>query len=293
MSWFRFLHRKHSDAQLQDEMEAFLAEETADNEARGMSRDEARRQARVKLGNLQKVRESLWMQNSPQPFTTIGREVKYAFRSLSRTPGFSIIAVLIMALCIGAATSLFTIVRSVLLRPLPFHDPGQLMMLYEFHRGAEARTQDSRYRPVAPGDFYDWREKTRGFEDMAIMRYAGYSLTGEHGEFSLSWSAQPRARGICFSSLECSRQLAGRLPTLKTSPAAPLSCWTGAYLRDVLPAMPELWAVKFTSTASLSLSSAYCPHGSPIRMPASSCGYRTKQMSRRSSCEPTVTTKVR
>ncbi|MBS1805855.1 MAG: ABC transporter permease [Acidobacteria bacterium] len=182
MSWFRFLHRRQSDAELQDEMEAFLAEETADNEARGMSPSEARRQAQVKLGNQQKVRESLWVQNSPQPFTMIDREVKYAFRTLSRTPGFSIIAVLIMALCIGAATSLFTIVRSVLLRPLPFRDPGRLVMLYEFHRGAEAGTQDSRYRPVAPGDFYDWREKTNGFEDMAIMRYAGYSLTGEHGE---------------------------------------------------------------------------------------------------------------
>jgi predicted permease len=182
MSWFRFLRRKHSDAELQDEMQAFLVEETADNEARGMSPNEARRQALVKLGNPQKVRESLWVQNSPQPFTTIGREVKYAFRTLSRTPGFSIIAVLIMVLCIGAATSLFTIVRSVLLRPLPFHDPGRLEMLYEFHRGAEAGTQDSRYRPVAPGDFYDWREKTSGFEDMAIMRYSGYDLTGEHGE---------------------------------------------------------------------------------------------------------------
>lgn len=183
MSWFRFLRRKRSDAELQDEMEAFLAEETADNEARGMSRDEARRQARLKLGNPQKVRESLWVQNSPQPFTLMGRDVKYAVRTLSRTPGFSVIAILIMALCIGAATSLFTIVRSVLLRPLPFRDPGRLVMLYESHRGAEANTSgDSNYRPVAPADFYDWRSKTNGFEDMAIMRYTGYTLTGERGE---------------------------------------------------------------------------------------------------------------
>ena len=182
MSWLRFLHRKRSDAELKDEIAAFLAEETADNEARGMSPDEAGRQARLKFGNTQKVRESLWAQNSPQPFTNIARDVKYAFRTLSRTPGFSIIAILIMVLCIGAATSLFTVVRSVVLRPLPFRDPQQLVMLYEFHRGAEAGTQDSRYRPVAPGDFYDWREKTSGFEDMAIMRYAGYNLTGERGE---------------------------------------------------------------------------------------------------------------
>jgi putative ABC transport system permease protein len=182
MSWLRFLRRKRSDAELQHEIETFLTEETADNEARGMSPDEARRQARVKLGNPQKVRETLWAQNSLLPLTNVGHDVKYAFRTLSRTPGFSIIAVVVMALCIGAATSLFTIVRSVLLRPLPFRDPGRLVMVYEHHRGAGANTPDFTYNPVAPADFYDWRSKTHGFEDMAIIRYAGYNLTGERGE---------------------------------------------------------------------------------------------------------------
>jgi predicted permease len=182
MSWLRFLRRKRSDAELQDEIETFLTEETADNEARGMSPEEARRQARVKFGNPQQVRESLWTQNSPLLLTNGGHDVKYAFRTLRRTPGFSIIAVAVMALCIGAATSFFTIVRSVLLRPLPFRDPGRLVMLYEHHREAGANTPDFTYNPVAPADFYDWRSKTNGFEDMAIMRYAGYNLTGERGE---------------------------------------------------------------------------------------------------------------
>ena len=180
MSWLRFLHRMRSDAELQDEIESFLAEETADNRARGMSLDDARRQAHLKLGNRQKVRESLWAQNSPQPFTAIGRDLKYALRTLSRTPGFSIIAIGVMALCIGAAISLFTIVRSVLLKPLPFQDANRLVMVYEHHRGAN--TADSRYIPVAPADFYEWRSKTHGFQDMAIMGYTGYSLTGEGGE---------------------------------------------------------------------------------------------------------------
>src|ERR1039457_3130585 len=173
MSWMRFLHRKRSDSELKDEIEAFLTEETADNEARGLTPDEARRQARLKFGNPQKVRESLWVQNTPQRLAGIARDVKYAFRTLSRTPGFTIIAVAVMALCIGAATSLFTIVRSVLLRPLPFRDAGRLVMVYEHHRGAGANTPDFTYNPVAPADFYDWRSKTHGFEDMAIMRYAG------------------------------------------------------------------------------------------------------------------------
>jgi hypothetical protein len=123
MSWSRFLHRKRSDSELQNEIEAFIAEEAADNEARGMSREEAQRRARLKFGNAQQVRESLWTQNSPQLLSNAARDVKYAFRTLSRTPGFSIIAIVVMALCLGAATSLFTVVRSVLLRPLPFRDP--------------------------------------------------------------------------------------------------------------------------------------------------------------------------
>ncbi|MGA2851688.1 MAG: ABC transporter permease, partial [Terracidiphilus sp.] len=182
MSWFRFFHRKRSDAELQNEIETFLTEETADNEARGMSPAEARRQARVKLGNPQKVRESLWVQNSPMLLTNAARDVRYAFRTLSRTPGFSIIAISVLALCIGAATSLFTIVRSVLLRPLPFRDPDHLVMLYEHRRGEVSNTGDFIYNPVAPADFYDWRSKTRGFEDMAIVRYGGYNLTGERNE---------------------------------------------------------------------------------------------------------------
>ena len=182
MSWLRFFRRKRSDQELQDEIESFLTEETAENEARGLPPREARRQARVKLGNPQKMRESLWTQNSPLLLANIGHDVKYALRTLSRTPGFSIIAVGVMALCIGAATSLFTIVRSVLLRPLPFQDPDQLVMVYEHYRSAWANTPDFNYNVVAPADFYDWRSKTHGFEDMAIMRFAGLNLTGEHGE---------------------------------------------------------------------------------------------------------------
>jgi predicted permease len=182
MSWFRFLHRKQSDTELQNEIETFLTEEAAENEARGMSRAEARRQAQLKFGNTQTVHESLWVQNSPLLLSGIARDMTYAFRTLSRTPGFSIIAIVVMALCMGAATSLYTIVRSVLLRPLPFRDPGQLVMVYERHRTTQSKAEDPNFTSVAPADFYDWRSKTNGFEDMAILRYAGYNLTGERNE---------------------------------------------------------------------------------------------------------------
>ena len=63
-----------------------------------------------------------------------GRDLRYGARTLLRTPGFSLTAILVMALGIGATTSLFTIVRSVLLKPLPFRDPDKLVMLYEHFR---------------------------------------------------------------------------------------------------------------------------------------------------------------
>src|ERR1700683_4924381 len=95
------------------------------------------------------------------------RDIRYGMRTLSRLLGFSLIAIAREALCIGAATSLFTIVRSVLLRPLPFRDPDQLIMIYEHFRMASANQEQFNYNSVAPGDYYDWRAQTHGFEDMA------------------------------------------------------------------------------------------------------------------------------
>lgn len=182
MSWLRFFRRKQSDADLQNEIALFLEEETAENMARGMSREDALRQARIKLGSAQKARETLWTQNTPPALGTLLRDIRYSTRTLLRTPGFSLIAVLVIALCIGAATSLFTIVRSVMLRPLPFRDPGQLVMLYEHFRAPQMNTDGFNYNVVAPADFYDWRSKTNGFQDMAIWRYGQYNLTGLRNE---------------------------------------------------------------------------------------------------------------
>ena len=182
MSLLRFFRRSRADAELQEEIDVYLAEETAENIARGVNPEEARRRARIKLGNPRSVRETLWQQNTVSLVDTLGRDLKYATRTLVRTPGFSLIAIAVMALCIGATTSLFTVVRSVLLRPLPFRDPGRLVMLYEHFRDSRSNQGGFNYNTVAPADYYDWRAKTRGFEDMAAWRYWQFNLTGERGE---------------------------------------------------------------------------------------------------------------
>ena len=109
-------------------------------------------------------------------------------------------AILVIALCIGATTSLFTVVRSVLLRPLPFRDPDRLVMIYEHFRDPSINAQEFNYNPVAPADFYDWRAQTHGFEDMAAWRDASFNLTGEHGELpELVWG-----RGGSWNLFPCS-----------------------------------------------------------------------------------------
>jgi predicted permease len=182
MNWLRFFRRKRADADLQVEIESYIAEEIAENRARGMSEEEAKRQARIRLGNPAAVRELVWRQNAIPLVDNLVRDVRYAARTLLRTPGFSLIAIGVMALCIGATTSLFTVVRSVLLRPLPFHDPDRLVMIYEHFRDPSMNAQQFNFNPVAPADYYDWRTLTHGFKDMAAWRFWQFTLTGERGD---------------------------------------------------------------------------------------------------------------
>ena len=102
-----------------------LERQIAENIAAGMAPDEARYAALRTFGNPALLREQTRATWSWNWLESILRDLRYGIRTLRRTPGFSLIAITVMALCIGAATSLFTIVRSVLLRPLPFRDPGQ------------------------------------------------------------------------------------------------------------------------------------------------------------------------
>jgi hypothetical protein len=182
MNWSRFFRRKRVDADLVGEIEGHIAEEIAENRSRGMSEEEAKRQARIKFGNPAAVRESLWRQNTIPFVDNLVRDLRYAGRTLLRTPSFSLIAIGVMALCIGATTSLFTLVRSVLLRPLPLRDPDRLVMIYEHFRDPSMNAQGFNYNSVAPADYFDWRGQTRGFEDMAAWHYSQFNLTGEKGE---------------------------------------------------------------------------------------------------------------
>ena len=176
------LARPQFTAQLDVELRYHLDRQIEENLAAGMSPEEARAAALRAFGNPALLRDQTRATWSWSTLESSLRDIRYGIRTLRRTPGFSLIAVAIMALCIGAATSLFTIVRSVLLRPLPFRGPGHLVMIYEHFSDASANRESFNYNTVAPADYYDWRAQTNGFEDMAAWRYSQFNLTGVHGE---------------------------------------------------------------------------------------------------------------
>jgi predicted permease len=185
MRWFHrvqmfflpLFQRKREAVRLNDELAFHLEQQIAENVSTGMAPEEARRQAILRFGNPATLNEdtrSVW---SIHWVEGLWRDLGYGVRTLIRTPGFSITAILVMALGIGTTTSLFTVVRSVLLRPLPFRDAGKLVMLHE-----HLRNSSWRFTPVSPADFKDWHDQTHGFQEMAAWRHYGAQVSGENGE---------------------------------------------------------------------------------------------------------------
>src|ERR1035441_7138482 len=179
MRWWQIRKR---DQDVERELQSDLDLEEEEQREGGVPPEEARYAALRAFGNRTLISEqtrAVWSWNGLENFL---RDVRISIRTLFRSPGFSVLAVLVMALCIGAATSLFTVVRSVLLRPLPFRDPDRLVMLYEHFRDPSMNAQKYNYSAASPAKFSAWRTQTHGFEDMAAWRWWQFNLTGDRGE---------------------------------------------------------------------------------------------------------------
>jgi predicted permease len=183
MGWLRQLwSRRRRYDELSETIREHLDEKIADLMDRGMKQEQAEATARREFGNVTRIEErsrEVWRWSW---FDSLARDFRISCRTLLRSPEFSIVAIAVLGLCIGATTSLFTVVRSVLLRPLPFRDPDRLVMLYEHFRAPSMNAQGFNYNTVSPADYYDWRAQTHGFEDMAAWRYWQFNLTGKGGE---------------------------------------------------------------------------------------------------------------
>ena len=172
--------RGKAGQQLSEELRFHLEQQVAENLAAGMGPGEARKAALRSFGSPELAREQARATWNWYSLEKLGRDLNYGARTLFRSPGFAVISILVMALGLGATTSLFTMVRAVLLRPLPFRDSGQLVMLYEHFR--EDTSREDPYNIVSPGDYRDWRAQTHGFEGIAALRTYGGIVSGVHSE---------------------------------------------------------------------------------------------------------------
>jgi predicted permease len=149
-----------------------LEEETEDNIARGMSPEEARHAAVRKFGNVTRVKEDVGEIWSVVWLEQLWQDVYYALRVLRKSPGFAAIAILTLALGIGANTSLFSVVNGVLLNPLPYPHSDQVVTVAEwFPKYGEGA--------ISYPDFLDWARLNHTFASLAAYRRDGFNLTGQ------------------------------------------------------------------------------------------------------------------
>jgi putative ABC transport system permease protein len=150
------------DSEMNEEFESHLQMHVEDNMRAGMSAEEARRQAVLKFGGVEASREQVREESRAVWLESFARDLRYALRGLRLNPGFSVTAVLSLALGIGASAAIFTVADNLLLRPLPYPDAGRLVMVWETNPHTATD-----HNVVSPANYFDWKAQSTSFTAIA------------------------------------------------------------------------------------------------------------------------------
>ncbi len=168
-SFFRNLVRKREVEQaLDDELQSAVEQLTQEKMKQGRSHPEARRQALIELGGVEQVKEEVRAIRSGIFLETFAQDLRNTLRILRKSPGFTTVAVLTLALGIGATTAMFSVVDGVLLRPLPYPQPDKLVEV-----GLDLPGINQFNWPLNPTDYFTFREQNRTFQDIGLY-YTGF-----------------------------------------------------------------------------------------------------------------------
>jgi putative ABC transport system permease protein len=190
MEWFnilmarlRALFRRESVLHdIEEELRIHVEMETERNIERGMPPDEAQAAARKSFGQLSRNTELSYDIRGGGWLETLWQDLRYGTRMLRKQPGFSLITVLTLALGIGANTAIFSVVKAVLLNPLPYHEPDRLVTLSEAHASAGEMG-------ISWPNYQDWQRRAHSFTEMAASRPITLNLTGVEQPLRLSGRA--------------------------------------------------------------------------------------------------------
>lgn len=161
------------DSALEEELRAHLDMLIEENLRRGMTVEEARRAAKRSFGGITQTKEAYRDQQGLPIVETFMQDIRYGARMLRKNPGFTAIAIITLALCIGANTAIFSVVSGILLRPLPYHEPDRLVRVMQSY----AQKGLSPWN-MSQMNFATYREQSSSFEALAAMSISGANLTG-------------------------------------------------------------------------------------------------------------------
>jgi putative ABC transport system permease protein len=181
-------------ATVESEMETelrFHMEREIENYLRaGLTREEATRRARLEFGGYEQIKEEYREARGISLVETLTRDIRYGFRTLTKNPGFSIVAILTLALGIGANTAIFSVVYAALIRPLPYWQPDGLITLTELRpQEGQSAQSNTRIWDSSYPDYLDWTRQSKSFQSLAGFSGDGFTLYGA-GEPELVLGAQ-------------------------------------------------------------------------------------------------------
>jgi predicted permease len=237
LRWIGLFRTEQGTRNFAEELEAHLQLHIEDNLRSGMTAEEARRHALIQLGGIQQTKERYRDQYTFPMVEVLWNDMRFGLRVLWKNRGFTFVAIFTLALGIGGNTAIFSIVNAVLLNPLPFPHPEQLVALHEskpnFNQGS-----------ISFPNFLDWQKSNRTFSEIAIARRYGFSLTGK-GE-----PEQVNAEFITrnFFSLLGASPILGRTFTLEEEEpgAAPVALISEGLWRRKFNASPSILGQSMT-----------------------------------------------